>query len=301
MVEKRYRREEECESVFRSLGTLFNANTPENHPVVFSSDEHFKAGMSILAVCARMFVDVKIYAFQIMSNHIHLVLGGDRHNIQEFFSYYAGRLEKYFEGRLDFSEFKLKLFPVGDLQYMRNAIVYVNRNGFVVNNDVTPFSYPWGSSQYFFQPMAVRYAGVAGKSVGVAVLRSLMHTRSCDWCKNLMLVDGYISPLEFCDIATAENLFRDARQYFYVISRKVESYSNVAKSIGESIYYNDNDLYTAAVNLAVECYGTRDLRLLPANAKLEMAKRLHYDYNANGKQLQRMLSVDVNLLKALFQ
>ena len=99
IVEKRYRREEECEVLFRRMGTVFNANTPENHPVVFSSDEQFKAGMSILALCARMFDDVRIYAFQLMSNHIHLVVGGDRLRIQEFFAYFVGRLDKYFEGR----------------------------------------------------------------------------------------------------------------------------------------------------------------------------------------------------------
>ena len=308
MVVNKYRREDECEAVFRRMGTVFNANTPENHPVVFSTDEQFKAGMSILAICAKMFADVRIYAFQLMSNHIHLVVGGDRLTVQEFFAYYAGRLDKYFEGRndkcvggrKDFSGFKLKLFPVSDLSYLRNAVVYVNRNGFVVNNDVTPFSYPWGSSPYFFQPIAVRYVGVAGKTIGVIQLRSLMHTRSCDRQKDLKLVDGYISPLEFCDIVTAESIFRDAKQYFYLISRKIEAYSDVAKSIGESIYYNDNDLYTAAVKLSIEQYGTRDPRTLPSAAKLELAKRLHYDYNAGGKQLQRLVSIDAELLKAIF-
>lgn len=85
MVEKRYRREEECEALFRRLGTIFNANTPENHPVVFSTDEQFKAGMTILAVCIKMFPDIRVYAFQLMSNHIHLVIGGDKKRIQDFF------------------------------------------------------------------------------------------------------------------------------------------------------------------------------------------------------------------------
>lgn len=299
MVEKRFRREEECEDVFRRMGTVFNANTPENHPVVFSTYDDFKTGMSILAVCAKMSPDVKIYAFQLMSNHIHFVVGGDGQRIREFFAYYVGRLDKYFEGRLDFSEFKLKLIPVKDLSYLRNAIVYVNRNGFVVNNDVTPFSYPWGSSPYFFQPMAVRYAAIAGKAIGNTLLRAVMHTKSSDKFRCLKMVDGYVSPLEFLDIETSEKVFRDAKQYFYLISRKIEAYSEVAKSIGEAIYYNDNDLYTAAVKLSMEGYGCHDLRTLPSAAKLDLARRLHLDYNAGEKQLQRLLSIDADLLKAL--
>ena len=33
--------------------------------------------------------------------------------------------------------------------------------------------------------------------------------------------------------------------------------------------------------------------------KLELAKRLHYDYNASAKQLQRLISVDADLLAAI--
>ena len=299
MEVKRFRREDECELLFRNSGKIYNANTPENHPIVFSSIEDFKTGMSILAVCARISPAVKIYAFQLMTNHIHIVIGGDDRSIMEFFKYFVERLEKYFAGTRDLRDFKLKLFPVTDLSYLRNAIVYVNRNGFVVNNDVTPFSYPWGSSPYFFQSLAARYSKLAGRPIGTVQLRALIHSRSCDMLNDLKVVDGYITPMEFCDIAAAESFFRDAKQYFYLISRKVESYSEIAKSIGEAVFYNDNDLYTAAVKIARDNFGSHDLRTLPSAAKLELAKRLHYDYNANAKQLQRLLAVDSDLLAAI--
>ena len=40
--------------------------------------------------------------------------------------------------------------------------------------------------------------------------------------------------------------------------------------------------------------------LLPKDAKLEIAKILHYDYNAGNKQIQRMLSLDTLVVNALF-
>lgn len=252
MVENRYRREYECESVFHKMGTIFNANTPENHPVVFSTDEQFKAGMTILAVCAKMYPEIKIYAFQLMSNHIHLVVGGDRQTIQEFFAYYVERLGRYFDNRMD-----------------------------------------------FFQPLVERYVKLAGKAIGNASLRALMHTKASDKFYCLKIVDGFVSPLEFLDIETAESIFRDAKQYFYLISRKVESYSEVAKSIGEAIYYNDNDLYMAAMKISAENYNCRDPKILPAAEKIELARRLYFDYNASEKQLQRLISIDANLLKTV--
>jgi len=294
-----YRKEEECELNFRKAGQLFNANTPENHPLVFSTPKDFKAGMSIFAICARLFPEVKFYAFQLMSNHIHLIAGGSENKIQEFFNYFVDRLDKYFGRSRNLTNFKLKLFHIENLSYLRNAIVYVNRNGSVVCNNVTPFTYPWGSSQFFFQPLAIRYHQLIGKAIGITSLRTIMHSRSCDAYKNLKIVDGFVSPLEFCDIATTEMFFRDARQYFYLISRKVEAYLDVAKSIGEAIFYSDNDLYIAAVTIAKEQYAINDLKTLPAAAKIEIARRLHFDYNASAKQLQRLLSIDMAVLSAI--
>ena len=301
MIEgKRYFSASECENIFRKIGPVYNANTPENHPVVFASERDYMDAMSILAICARMYQDVRIFAFQLMSNHIHIVIGGNEDVILDFFDYFVSRLDKYFEGKVDFSEFKLKLFAINDLSYFRNAIVYNNRNGFIVNNHFTPFSYPWGSSRYFFLPMARRYSALAGKTIGITRLRTLMHTRNCDALKDLKMVDGFVSPLEFCDIDTAESIFRDAKQYFYLISRNVEAYAEVAKSIGESLYFNDNDLYQAAVKLALEQYGTKDLKTLNVIQKMEMARRMHYDYNAGDKQLQRILKIGSDILKAMF-
>lgn len=290
----------ECENIFRQIGPVYNANTPENHPVVFTSEQDYLSAMSILAVCARMYPDTRIFAFQLMSNHIHMVIGGDEEMIHEFFDYFVSRLDKYFEGKIDFGEFKLKLFRINNLSYFRNAIVYNNRNGFVVNNNVTPFSYPWGSSGYFFLPMARRYSALSGKAIGITQLRSLMHTRNCDSLKDLKLVDGHVSPFEFCDIDTSESVFRDAKQYFYLISRNVEAYAEVAKSLGESLFFNDNDLYQAAVKLSQDHFGTNNLNTLTVTQKMETARRLHYDYNASDKQLQRILKIDADVLKAMF-
>lgn len=294
------RSEFECENTFRMMGQVYNANTPENHPIIFKTEQDFKAAMSILAVCAAMHPEIKVYAFQLMSNHIHMVAGGQETEIKKLFDFFVSRLEKHFANTLDLSGFNLKLFPVSDLSYLRNAIAYVNRNGFVVNNDVTPFSYPWGSSRYFFQPTITLYERICGRTIGVAALRTLIHSRTCDHLKGLKSIDGYISPLEFCHIAEAEGVFRDAKQYFHIISRNVESNSEIARTIGESIFYTDTDLYNAATKLAKEHFGNHNIKVLPVESKLEIAKRLHFDYNAGDKQLNRLLGIDLLILKAMF-
>lgn len=297
---KYYHREQECSDIFNRLGQVYNAATPENHPTIFNTVEDYMAGMSILGISAKMFSRLQIYAFQLMSNHVHLVVSGDADYIKEFFKYFTERLDRYFDGKVDLSGFELTLKPVNDLVYFRNTIVYANRNGFVVCDNFTPFSYPWGTSQYFFQPMAKQYARISSKPATVSWLRRIMHTHDVDIIKGASIVDGYISPLDFCDIQTAEAVFRNAKQYFYSIARNVESYASIAKSLGESIFYTDTDLYNIAVKIAKENYGSADLVSLAARNKIELARRLRFDYNASDKQIQRLLRIDDEVLKALF-
>lgn len=292
--------EQECELHFLNSGPFYNANTPENHPIIFTKDEDYKTAMSILALSAMSFPDVKIYAFQIMSNHIHLVACGEASLIQDFFRFFTGRLRKHFKESIDRDSFKLKLFQINDLSYLRNAIAYVNRNGFVVNDDVTPFSYPWGSSAYYFQDILVNYKNNTSTTIGLNRVRRIMHSRYLDKFKDIPFVNGYISPLEFCHIKEAEAFFRNAKQYFYLISRNVEAYSEIAKTIGESMYYTDTDLYLIAVKLSGKLYQIERLIELKPEQKIEMAKRLHYDYNASDKQLVRMLKIPQDILKSLF-
>lgn len=293
-------KEQECLDTFSRLGTVFNACTPENHPIIFATDDDFRAAMSILAISVKLYPQIYVFAFQLMSNHMHLVISGEETTIYAFFKYFRNRLEKYFDGCVDLSGFELKLFAIKDLAYLRNTIVYTNRNGFVVRNDVTPFSYPWGSSAFFFQPIAVKYAKTCGSPLGIRQLRALMHSHDADEFKDLKVIEGYVSPLEFCDIATAERVFRDAKHYFYMVSRNVEAYREVARSIGESVFCNDTDLYLAALSIAKEQFGVKDLNTLTTNDRLALARRLHFDYNAGDKQLQRLLKLDPDVLKALF-
>lgn len=49
----------------------------------------------------------------------------------------------------------MSLKPINDLKALREAIVYVNRNGYVVNPSHTPFSYPWGTGRYYFNDVPI--------------------------------------------------------------------------------------------------------------------------------------------------
>ena len=80
----------------------------------------------------------------------------------------------------------------------------------------------------------------------------------------------------------------------------MESFSEIARSIGENIFYNDNDLFLVASKSAKTNFGISRLSDLDSRQKIELAKKLHYEYNAGDKQLQRLLKLSQDVVDALF-
>lgn len=291
-------RESLCLSYYSQSGPVYHACTSENYPLVFRSDSDFKIGMDLFAVCAFRNRQLRILAFELMTNHIHIVIIGLAEDIERFFSEYKKLLARALGVSLE--GFCLKLHQISDLENLRNVIAYVNRNGAMVDEDVTVYSYQWGTNRFYFNDEAKLRFKVSARQLKSCDIREITHSRKYDEVKDVMAVDGYASPLSFCYISLGEDMFRSARHYFTKVSRHVESYEQIAKLIGESVYYTDDDLFQIVCSLSRNSYGCNSPTLLPHKEKVELAKTLRTEYNANNKQIQRMLKLDQSVLTALF-
>ena len=80
----------------------------------------------------------------------------------------------------------------------------------------------------------------------------------------------------------------------------MESMKTIAHEIGESVYYTDDDIYTVLLGICREQYNVGRSALIPAQAKVEVARKLHYEYNASIKQIARMLKIERSILESLF-
>lgn len=295
--------EEKCLRKYYETGDTYHLVTPENFELIFEDEADYCAGINALAFAVKSSPDIVVYTFQIMSNHLHLVGAGKEECLMAMFDLFCKLLKRYFDknGRhIHWSGFKCRLISSKSLENLRNDIAYTNRNGFVVHPDVTPFSYKWGANRFYFNPEAVTRYRELCSAMTVREKRELSHSRKYDSIEGLKMMDGYVSPLSFCAIEEGEAFFRDARQYFNRVAKSIESYKDVADRIGEFIYYTDDDLFAVARNIVKEKYGGVKLALLPGKAKLEMARTLHYDYNASKKQIQRMLRLEEGILLSLF-
>jgi len=254
--------------------------------------------MNIIGISAALFPDIIIITFELMTNHLHATVAGEEHRVKSFFE----TVRRFISGslKIDLHEWSCRLRDLDTLEDVRAVIAYNNRNGFLVNENETPFSYPWGANRYFFNPEAIARYKESSKPLTFRERRKSTASHSGDQVKCLRKVDDYASPLSYCSIQTGESLFRNAAHYFYEISKNIESQRKIAAEIGERVFYTDNELFRALQSICKDKYGINRSSQLPAEAKIEVARTLHFGYNAGNKQIQRMLGLDINTLDSLF-
>ena len=192
------------------------------------------------------------------------------------------------------------LRQITTLNDARNVTVYNNRNGFLVCPDFSPFSYPYGANSFYFNPAARDLYQLERKTASNATIERIVKTHvGRAISAPVYTVQGQISPLCFCDIGCGERLFRNASHYFNCLSKNVESQKLIAQEIGERIFYSDDELYSLVFSLSMKQYHFPPSQL-PKEAKLQLAKTLHYEYNAGNKQITRLLKIDISIVNELF-
>ena len=295
--------ERSCELTFSNGGPFWHICTDgQSMEIICETEEDYKFAVTVIAIAAAL-TGVKILAFQVMSNHIHVIVEGLESMCKDFFSEVKRRLRRYrnSNGRFaSFEKFEASFIPIDNLRSMRYEIAYSNRNGYLANPSCTPFSYPWGAGYLYFNPHAfVTDAAPFGDLTRDEKLK-LCRSRIPDLPAGYMVKDGLILPQSFCAIKYGESLFRDAHQYFSIVSKNYEAYSEIAKRLGDDVFLTDDEMFAALSMLSKKKYGDGRVTLLPNASKIELAKTMRSDYNASEGQIQRMLRLDRGTVSELF-
>ena len=273
-----------CEMEFARGGRFWHLFTDgSSMEDIFLNDEEMKIGMVALALGRCAYPEIEIITFELMSNHIHLILRGDQGVCFKLFGYFRRKLSRIFSRQrrcIDWRRFKADILEIPDLKALRNEIIYVNRNAFVADPRFTPFSYPWGG--------------------GFEQACRITHSRNFEEFKSLKFLGDTVFIPSFCNIALGERMFPDARSYFIALTRNSEGMSLIAARLKDSIFLTDEELYTVAVRYGKEEFECRSLVFLTPEQRIKMAKELHFKYNASNKQLRRILKLDSGLLSELF-
>ena len=299
-----HEKESLCENIFNQAGSFWHIFTPgELTEVLFITKEELMFAMNILGICADKFKKVRILTFEVMNNHLHLIVVAEEEEAREFFAFLRVRLSRYFSRnnrKVDLSKFEATFLKIADLKQLRNEIVYVNRNGFVVNSAYTPDTYPWGAGYLFFNRIYDYLNMKPYSSLKFREKRMICKSADINLSESLMVIDGVIMPSSFCYIREAESYFRDAHQYFNMLSKNYEAFSEIAKRLGDKVILNDQEMYSAVCSLCYKRFQVKKPNELSPTSKLEMAKIMHFDLGANNKQIVRILRLNTDLIEEMF-
>ena len=293
-----------CESIFVSNGPYWHVYTDGTMMQnIFISKEDFIIGMWCLAAALHLCPSVRAITFELMGNHVHLILAGTKEDCIKAFGLFAARLRQAFPKRqrvIDWSKFKMDILPIESLQALRNEIIYVNRNAFVANPEYTPDSYPWGGGCAYFCPWLKLLPTTPLGELPILTQRALLHTKKIEPHTGLRVIDSMPFIPSFCDINLGESMFRDARSYFNSLTRNAEAFSQIASRLKDSIFLTDEELYSVICSYISKEYSVKIPTLLSAQQKIDTARQMHFNYNASNQQLRRMLRMELSILEELF-
>ena len=303
-----------CEAAFMQGGPFWHLYTSgETMEIIFAGDVDFLFGIMLLGICAAAFPRCRILTFTLMNNHLHIVLAGPQEDVPRFFDLFKKRLRRYvsLSGRdCSLNRFEAEFFRIPDLHALRNEIIYVNRNGYVVHPECTPFSYWWSAGAFFFNPMAQLLPAVPFSSLTTRERRELCHSRDLSLPERYRVCPGFpldaggtaslLLPESFCALREAQDYFRDAHQYFLRLGKDHEAHAEVARRLGDIVFLTDEEMYRVACSICAKEYGDTRPGLLRPEQKMDLARKMHFHYNASNKQIRRIIKLPQELVDTLF-
>lgn len=293
-----------CENEFMLNGPYWHVYTDGTKMQnIFCSDDDFNLGMWMLASVTCIVTGCRLITFELMSNHLHLIMSGHKERCLKFFEVLAVRLKRVITRKgnlLNWNRFCADIHPIETLQALRNEIIYVNRNAYVANDAYTPDSYPWGGGCAFFNAWLKDLEPVPLSRMKINVQRELLHTRDIERFAGLKLsgMRAYIP--SFCEIGLGESMFRDPRSYFNALTRNAEAFSQIAARLKDSVFLTDDELFYVVNSYISKEYDIGKVSLLNPEQRIETARYLHFNYNATNQQIRRILKLELSVIEELF-
>lgn len=130
--------------------------------------------------------------------------------------------------------------------------------------------------------------------------REVLHSNNLLLPASLTVRNGFIAPESYVDWRTGRMFFRDAHQYFNLLSKNREAYAEFAARYGDRIVLTDEEMFSAAFSIASTDYHVGRLTDMSEEQKKVVARKMHFDYNAGNAQINRILKLDRALLQEMF-
>ncbi len=145
-----------------------------NQQIIFEEESDYLKFLYILSDCKKKY-DFDLYAYCIMSNHIHLLLMDPSHQLSSIFQSLEGRFARWYNQKYNrfghlFQERFLSC-PIEDNTYFFNVLLYIHNNPVKENMCRFITEYRWSSaSAYYGQKNSIINTDFACSLIGTKEL-----------------------------------------------------------------------------------------------------------------------------------
>lgn len=261
----------------------------------FRDLDDFKVAMNYMAIQAASHPNVKVLAFILMSNHVHIVIKGTSEDVLMFIVQFKHRYSIYMRKKWGVKEFlrrngiDIKEIPY-DAEAVERAIAYVQMNCVAASICTHPCQYSWGTGDTFFSPERPMTAKRVGDLKGRERER-LLHSNSTVLPKHWRInAEGYVLPQEYVDVQSVEKLFRTAQRmnYFYTSSSKARKRLELEENLPA---FRDQIILSAIPDLCRSLFQKESFTELTSTQKAEFMRQIRYRFSADVNQIARVCGV----------
>lgn len=271
--------------------------------LLFRDEEDYIFGMNSLALILLSFPTVTVYAFVLMSNHIHLVLGGRKEDCEAYYDAVMHRLSlmlrrKYgLSGIVPYGPKNRTTITVNGLDHFIVEVLYSLRNPFKAKI-CYPGDYPWSSVGMYFS----RRSQMTGHKASLFTARELRRILKTniripdDWT---ITDNGLIIP-NFVKWKVVEKAFdNDEATFLRRLMEPVEARHNQLSCLPMELKFSDQELAVRVIAICQNELNVKDHRQLPNKELLRLCRTLSIRFGSSPEQLQRVVGVDKYILEDL--
>lgn len=222
---------------------------------LFHSPEQYAAGMDSMALaCARF--PVRIYAFELMPNHFHIVLSATGRACVQVFSFLCRRISARLvsDGYAPLPKnYDFQLIPIDSKESLKTHILYVHRNRYE-KNACTPGGSEWGTDYLFYNPVAAYLSGVRIDSFSLREQKRKFGSKTVVpghwlWHPKLGILPG-----SYVDTKKTLELFPSVKQYVTRIVKDYEMFVHLSRELAEPVEWSPAETAGIVQELRAEMF-----------------------------------------------
>lgn len=266
---------------------------------IFRSDKDFIFGVNTLALLLPG-SRVKIIAYCLMDNHIHLLLCGTYKDCLEYYDKVTLRIAQMLGKTYGisgvFRRDDLDVVAVTSESQLKSEICYIHRNPYKARM-ASPETYRWSSADVYFSNRIQHGSKVSG--LGAAEIKRLFRTHS-KVPGTYEFEDGRILNSSFVFYKSTVEKFSGSVEYFDLLRRhSLEAEVEEAHGIHESVVFSDSELTERIKAICINEFHRESISMLDRKELLRMARLISYRYGAGRAQLARILGVGKDVLERI--